>query len=98
MTQNLEFLDEQERELYAAVALKEETLDFLRSPVGRYLHGRAKIDLEAAKEELLDCNPWTWWGRRKIARIQQRADTARCFLKYCTDAIEDGFVAEKTLT
>jgi hypothetical protein len=78
--------------------LREDVLEFLRSPVGRYLHGRAKLDLEAAKEDLLDCNPLSWWGRRKILKIQHRADIARSLMRYCVDAINDGNVAEKQLT
>ena len=93
----IEFADDRERELFARVLLREEVMTFLRSPAGRYLHGRAKLDLEAAKEDLLDCNPFTWWGRRKIQRIQHRADVAQSVLRYCVDAINDGNVAEKEL-
>lgn len=98
MSEDLDRFDDRERELYATMILREDVLEFLRSPVGRYLHGRAKLDLEAAKEDLLDCNPLSWWGRRKILKIQHRADVARSLMRYCVDAINDGNVAEKQLT
>lgn len=98
MSEDLDRFDDRERELYATMILREDVLEFLRSPVGRYLHGRAKLDLEAAKEDLLDCNPLSWWGRRKILKIQHRADVARSLMRYCVDAINDGHVAEKQLT
>jgi hypothetical protein len=98
MSEDLDRFDDRERELYATMILREDVLEFLRSPVGRYLHGRAKLDLEAAKEDLLDCNPLSWWGRRKILKIQHRADIARSLMRYCVDAINDGNVAEKQLT
>ncbi len=98
MSEDLDRFDDRERELYATMILREDVLEFLRSPVGRYLHGRAKLDLEAAKEDLLDCNPLSWWGRRKILKIQHRADVARSLMLYCVDAINDGNVAEKQLT
>lgn len=98
MSEDLDRFDDRERELYATMILREDVLEFLRSPVGRYLHGRAKLDLEAAKEDLLDCNPLSWWGRRKILKIQHRAGIARSLMRYCVDAINDGNVAEKQLT
>lgn len=98
MTDGLEQFDEEDRARFAAMRLRDDVLDFLRSPVGRFLHGRAKMDLEAAKVDLLGCSFDSWWGRRKAARIQARARTAQTVLQYCIDAIQDGYVAEKELT
>ena len=95
--ENVEFVDEKERELFARARLSESVLDFLRSDVGRYLHGRAKLELEEAKDQLLDCNPFSFWGRRKMRKIQMRAEVARSFMRYVSDAITDGEIAYQEL-
>lgn len=91
-------MDDEDRVKLASVHLKDEVLEFLRSEVGRYLHGRAKLDVEAAKAELLECNLHSWWGRRKAHRIQARGLVAQQVLQYCTDAIQDGLIAEKEIS
>lgn len=93
----IDFIDEQERLYFAQARLGSDTLMFMRSPVGRYLHGRAKQEVDEVKEELLDCNPDSFFGRRKIRKLQKKSNTAQLFMRWCVDIIEEGEVATKEL-
>jgi hypothetical protein len=94
---HLEFVDEKERLYFERARLGIEVHAFLRSTTGRYLHGRAKADLEQAQVDALECNPNSIFGRRKLKKIQRKADCAKAFIRYCTDAITDGLHAEQEL-
>lgn len=94
---HLTFLDEKERLYFERARLGIEVHDFLRSDVGRYLHGRAKLDLQEAQADALNCNPDSFFGRRKLKKIQAKAACAQAFIRYCTDAISDGINAEQEL-
>lgn len=94
---HLTFLDERERLYFERARLGIEVHDFLRSDTGRYLHGRAKLEIEEAQAEALDCNPDSFFGRRKLKKIQRKADCARAFIRYCAEAINDGVMAEQEL-
>lgn len=91
--QELEFINEKERELFARAQLGESVRKFIASDVGRYLHGRVKKDLEAVKDELLHTNTDNWFGRRRARRLREKAAHCERFLKYCIDAITDGDAA-----
>lgn len=86
----LEFVDDQERLYFAKAQLGEQIREFLVSPAGRYLHGRAKQQLQGCQEEALSCNPNSFFGRRKLSRIQRDAEVARSFMSWCADAITEG--------
>lgn len=91
--EGVEFVDETERELFARAELGEQVRAFLTSDVGRYLHGRSKNMLEQAKEDMLAVDTERWWGlpgRRRMRKLQQQAELARTFMKFCADAIIDG--------
>lgn len=92
-----DFLDESERLYFAQAHLGVEVTQFLSSNVGRYLHGRAIQEYEQAKEDLLKCNVRTLFGRRKALKIQQKAETAQMFMRWCAEAIMDGRNAEQEL-
>lgn len=85
--QQIEFIDERERLYFAKAQLGEQIREFLASPTGRYMHGRAKEDLEEARDAALDINPWSPFTRRKLARVRLQAEIARNFIKWATDAI-----------
>jgi len=99
--QNVKFVDEGERELFATVLLSEDVLEFLRSPVGQYLHHRAKAQVQQAEIDALTVDPDSWRGwwhaRRKLREIRQRAAVARLFINWLGDAIVDGKNAESQL-
>jgi len=86
----LDFIDEQERQYFAEAQIGEEVIAFLCSPTGRLLHGRAKQEVEKAKQDLLDINPLTRRGFRKFKQIQEKAQQAKWFMRWCADAIEQG--------
>ena len=98
MTLEIEFVDEKERELFARARLGESVHAFLRSDAGRYIHGRCRLELEDIKEQLLDCNLWTFLGRRRAKKLQEDAAVARKVMRFCADAIMDGEVAYQELT
>jgi hypothetical protein len=94
VTEEIEFVNERERLLFARSRLGSDVLDFLRSSTGKYLHGRAKADYESAKEELIGMsmiNLVKYW------RVKRRAVHAQTFMKYCVDAIQDGDIAYQEL-
>lgn len=93
----LDFVDEQERIHFANAQLGEQIRAFLVSPAGRYLHGRAKQLLLQSQEDALGCNPDSFFGRRKLRRIQQDADVARRFMTWCADAIVEGEASYREL-
>lgn len=99
--QGLQFVDETERELFAAARLGEEARAFLSShPVGRYLHHRAKQMVAQAEVDALDVDPdgWSWFrARTKLRQIRQRAAVARAFINFIADAIVDGNDAARQL-
>lgn len=87
---SVEFIDQREKLLFANAQLGEQARDFLTSPVGRYLHGRAKELADQAREEALDIHPWTPFTRRKLAKAREKAAHASHFIKWCADIIIEG--------
>lgn len=90
LVNTLEFVDKNEQQHFARAQLGEQVREFLRGPAGRYLHGRAKLQLQECGDAALECNPFSLFGRRKLKRIQHDADVARAFMSWCADAIQDG--------
>jgi hypothetical protein len=97
MLANVQFVDEKEREFFAEASLGIQVWQFLQSPAGRYLHGRAKLELEIVKDEMLELNPYSFFGRRKYKALKIRQTTAQNFMSWCAQAITDGIAAEKQL-
>jgi hypothetical protein len=101
-TEDIDFVDEKERELFAAVMLGDDVKDFLRAtPVGQYLHHRAKLTIQQAEVDALKVNPdglrgWLY-ARRKLREIRARAEAARTLIGWLGDAIADGNNAEVAL-
>ena len=93
----IEFVNETERDNFIRARLGIEVEDFLRSTVGKYLHQRAKIDFEEAKDELYQTSLSSEEGREKALALQAKARMAHAFMKYLGDAIQDGFAATKAL-
>jgi len=94
----IKFVDDRERLHFATARLGIQTIDFLNSPTGRYLHGRAKQQLEECKEEAIQCNPLSFFGRRKLLKIQHRAKLAESFMSWCADIITEGEMSEQELS
>jgi hypothetical protein len=99
---DLNFIDEHERELYAAAVLGEQARMFLKThPIGQYLHHRAKLVMEQARIDALNVNPDGFGGwfraRRKLRAIRLQAETAKMFVGWMADAITDGDRAGREL-
>lgn len=93
--ENIDFVDERERELYATAMLGEDARKFLRTdPVGQYLHHRCKLVIEQAQIDALAVDPDSFGGwfrsRAKLRAIRLRAEAARLFISWMADAITDG--------
>lgn len=88
------FVDERERELFAAASLGEDVRNFLMNdPVGRYLHHRAKQTVKQSEIDALEVDPdgWNWFrARSKLRQIRQRALAARLVISWLAEAITDG--------
>lgn len=94
---NVRFVDDREREYFAQASLGEDVRGFLVSPVGRYLHGCAQQEVDALRDELEKVNPDSFWGKRKLRKLQQRAAAARYFMTWCAEAIQTGEMAYRQL-
>ena len=100
--EKIDFIDERERELFAAVMLADDIREFLRaSPVGQYLHHRIKITIQQAEVDALKVDPdglrgW-FYSRRKLRAIRAKAEAARTLLGWFGDALSDGNNAEVAL-
>jgi len=94
----VDFVDDKERELFARAQLGVKAREFLETDLGRYLHGRAQKEVEQAQVDALECNAWSWWGRRKLLKLQHKAGIARSFLRWIVEAIQDGEFAYQELS
>ena len=90
LVNTLDFVDKNEQIHFARAQLGEQVREFLTGPAGRYLHCRAKLQLQECKDKALECNPNSFFGRRKLKTIQHDADVAKAFMAWCSDAITDG--------
>lgn len=95
--EQIHFIDNTERAYFAQAKMSEDVIEFLMSPVGKYLHGCAKQEVEALRDELERVNPDSIWGRRKLRRLQKRAKAARYFMTWCAEAIQVGEMAYQQL-
>lgn len=93
----LTFVSSEERDYYLLARIGIEVEKFLRSDAGRYLHQRAKIDYEAAKDQLVTVSLDDPKGPGEIRQLQQKAQVAHAFMRYCSEAIQEGLVSEKQL-
>lgn len=100
LLQQIDFVDDRERTLFARAQLGYQVRAFLVAPAGRYLHGRAKQELEDVKNELIELGCpgfFSWYKRRKWRELHFRAEVARNFIKWCADALTEGIQAENQL-
>ena len=98
--QGIDFVDEREHELYVTAKLGEDVRAFLRTPVGSYIHERAKIQIKQAETDALEVDPdsWSWFrSRNKLRQIRHRAAVARSVYDWLADAILEGDVAAEEL-
>ena len=94
---NVQFVNNSEREFFEEARLGINVRDFLNGDIGRYLHGRAKLEIEEAKHEILHLNPYDVEDQRKIVRMQYQSACGEAFMRWCADAIQNGELAEQSL-
>lgn len=94
---DLRFVDAQEQAYFAQARVGDEVRAFLNTEVGRYLHGCAKMEVEALRDELEKHNPDNFLGRRKLRRLQKKAEAARYFMRWCGEAMQTGNFAYQQL-
>lgn len=101
VSKEVDFVDDTERQLFGEAVLAEDVRTFLRShPVGQYLHHRAKLEIQSAQIEALEVDPdgWSWLrSRSKLRKIRTRAEVARTFMAWLSEAIINGDNAAKQL-
>lgn len=93
----IDFIDEHERQYFEEARLGQDVRQFLNSRPGRYLHGRAKLVLQEAKESAIEVDLEEEGAKEKLRKLQQDARFAREFMRWCADAIENGEAAETQL-
>ena len=95
---NIEFVNQSEREFFEEARLGVMAMDFLRGEIGRYLHGRAKAQVEEARNEIMTLNPFDPADQIQIALHQKNAATGDSFMRWLTDLIQNGQLAEQQLS
>lgn len=82
--------DEDNRQLVAEVMLGQDAVDFAKSDIGRYLIGRANIEIREATELLKK----TWpWRKRRIQQLQNDVWRAENFKIWLLQQINSGRTA-----
>ena len=90
----LETLDPGTRTLIAEADLANETVEWLRSSVGRYIVGCAHQEIMEAQEQLAT----TWsWRRRRIQELQNKIWRAQSLLNWLRELVIAGHQATRTL-
>ena len=89
--EGVEFISDQERAYFEEAKFGEDVRTFLVSNVGRYLHGRARIQLLEAQDELVRCAP------EELMDLQAKAKQAEIFMSWLAEAISNGDLAYQTL-
>jgi hypothetical protein len=95
--ENIQFVNEQEKEYLAEAILGEETRQFLSSSVGRFLWGCAKAKYDECRDKMFEIDPYTPEGKREHKKLKADAWAASHFIEWCVEAIERGNQAEVML-
>ena len=80
--------------LLAEVHLGEDTSDFLKSDVGRYIVGRANQDII---DDVRSLKRVAWWRTRRIRELQNRIAVRESLKSYLLEAIHSGRIALDSL-
>lgn len=72
----------------------QEVQDFLLSPIGRYLAGRAQEEAEEALQLLRRVAPWR---TRRVRQLQNQVQVAEWFQQWLGNAVADGLNAQQIL-
>lgn len=94
---SVDFIDETERRYFSEARLGYEVIEWLRTDVGRLVHGRAKIDAEDAKERLVNLDLSDPEYHSKASALKLELEVARRLLAYLAEAIAHGQTSEQQL-
>jgi uncharacterized iron-regulated protein len=87
--------------IIAVEQLGTQAKSFLESDLGKYLDGSSIQDIEAAKDDLLNLDPYQSTDlkdlQNKISSIQKRAQVAQAIRGYLAEAITNGAQATHQL-
>ncbi len=95
--EDLEFVNEEERAYFAEAKLGHEIWEWLRSPAGRYLRGRAKILVDESSVALMALDLTDPENLKRAQKLQFDARIGEQFLRWCVEALENGRNAEFSL-
>lgn len=87
-------LDPQSKLLYSEVLIGVDAEDFLNTDLGRTMVGFAHQEYVDALLQLAEV---PWWRRRKIQKLQRKAQCARWFTGWLKDLIVQGRQAAATI-
>lgn len=90
----IERLDPESRTFFTEAALGREAADFASSNLGRYIIGCAQQEYADA---MLKLKTVSWWRRRRIIELQNRAWRAESMLTWLRDLLIKGRAAELAL-
>lgn len=85
-----EFSDLHERELAMAAILGKDVEDWMSGDVGRWVIGCAIQDQRDIEQKIVQANVRTPWGRRNIAKLQQRHAAVGMAVEWLRDAVVVG--------
>ena len=94
----LAFVDDRERWLFAKVQLGEQIREFLNTPVGKYLHERARMERDECMEKAIMCDADWLFGRKKLKKLQRRSDAVQNFMAWLADGLIEAEHAEHELS
>ena len=83
--------------LVRAAVFGRQVEDFLSSDIGRHIAARASDEIDAALHQLKSISPRFFWGRRKIARLQEQIAVAERVISWLADAVTEGRQATQAL-
>jgi hypothetical protein len=95
--ENIEFVNEQEKEYLAEAILGEEVRQFLTSSIGRFMWGCAKSEYDKCRDQMFEIDPYTPEGKRKYEKLKADAWAASHFIQWCVETINRGNQAEVML-
>lgn len=71
--------------------------DWLNTDIGRFVAQKAAAEIDGLTQQLKTISPQFWWGRRKIARIQNQIAVAERVIGWLADAVTEGRQATQAL-
>jgi hypothetical protein len=93
----VEFASEREEILIRQAVQGQDALDFLLSPVGKFVSGAAVQDQRDIEAQLATIKPNTPWRRRRITELQQKHAAITMAVSWLCEQVNIGAGAERVL-